>query len=201
MNRAAGPSREQLTLGLLAGGQASRLGGRDKAWLTRDGMPQVLRLAARFAASTSATLVSANKCLPRYAAAGLDAIPDQLAGHGPLSGLHALAAACQTPWLFTLPVDVTDAGEPVLAALAGGCNDNGAWLRDADGPQPLAAVWRVDALRGAVEAAMEAGDVAIQGLHVRLSTHPVELPGLRLGNLNTPADLVAAGMDAEAPAP
>ena len=36
------------TLGLIAGGRATRLGGADKAWLEKGGVPQVLRLAAEF---------------------------------------------------------------------------------------------------------------------------------------------------------
>ena len=33
------------TLGILAGGRATRLGGTDKAWLRRDGVPQVVRIS------------------------------------------------------------------------------------------------------------------------------------------------------------
>ena len=33
------PVRDAITLGILAGGRASRLGGRDKAWLQRNGVP------------------------------------------------------------------------------------------------------------------------------------------------------------------
>ena len=58
MTRAAADAR-QVTLGLLAGGQGTRLGGVDKAWLLRDGQPQVVRLAALFPA-VSEVLVSSN---------------------------------------------------------------------------------------------------------------------------------------------
>ena len=40
----------EITLGILAGGRATRLGGRDKAWLPVAGIPQVLRWQRRFAA-------------------------------------------------------------------------------------------------------------------------------------------------------
>lgn len=40
--------RGDLTLGILAGGRASRLGGIDKAWLERGGTAQVTRIARRF---------------------------------------------------------------------------------------------------------------------------------------------------------
>ena len=71
--------RGAVTLGILAGGRGSRLGGRDKAWLARDGIPQVLRIAKRFDAECGAVLVSANRDLSRYAAHGLTAVADRIA--------------------------------------------------------------------------------------------------------------------------
>ena len=88
------PARDAVTLGILAGGRATRLGGRDKAWLQRDGIPQVLRIARRFEAECGAVLVSANRDLPRYATHGLAAIQDRIADIGPLGGIDALASAC-----------------------------------------------------------------------------------------------------------
>ena len=60
--------RGDLTLGILAGGRASRLGGIDKAWLERGGTAQVTRIARRFDGECATVLVSANRDLPRYAA-------------------------------------------------------------------------------------------------------------------------------------
>lgn len=47
---------DRIRLGLLAGGLARWLGGLDKAWLSRDGVPQVERLAARFRGQVSQVL-------------------------------------------------------------------------------------------------------------------------------------------------
>lgn len=185
-----------MTLGLLAGGRASRLGGRDKAWLRRNGRAQVEWLAALFAPEAGAVLVSANRAPERYAQAGLAAVADRSPGLGPLGGLDALAQACATPWLFTLPVDVVDV-DAGLARLLAGAGPDGAWLVDADGRQPLAALWRVDALRPAVAAAIGQGELAVHALQARLGMAAVRLPGLRLGNLNTPQDLAAAGIEPE----
>ena len=181
------------TLGLLAGGRATRLGGADKAWLRgRDGVPQVLRLAGRVRGEVDAVLVSANRDLPRYAEQGLEAVPDRRPGLGPLGGLDALAAACATPWLLTLPVDLVSVNDCLLRSLraAGG---EGAWAEDDDGRQPLVALWQVDALRAALPAALDSGDLSVRGLQARLDMSGVAFEGLRFGNLNTPADLEAAG--------
>jgi len=184
-----------ITLGILAGGRATRLGGRDKAWLARGGVPQVARIATRFGVGTGAVLVSANRGLPRYAGLDLTAVQDRIADAGPLSGLDALAAACRTPWLFTLPVDVVDANDCVLRTLAAQRSDQGASAQDDDGPQPLVALWRVDALREAVAAALAAKEFAVHALQARLGMRAVRFEGVRFGNLNTPEDLVAAGID------
>lgn len=190
-------ARQEITLGLLAGGRATRLGGRDKAWMTRDGVPQVVRLARCFGPAVSAVLVSANRELPRYARAGLDTVLDRVTGAGPLGGLEALAQACTTPWLFTAPVDLVEADPALLEGLLRGAAGDGACARDEDGPQPLLALWRTAALRDAVAPALDEGRLAVQALQQRLDMGAVHFEGLRLGNLNTPAALRAAGMETD----
>ena len=184
--------RGALTLGILAGGRATRLGGRDKAWLQRDGVPQVLRIARRFEGECAAVLVSANRNVPRHAGHGLVAIEDRIADIGPMGGLDALASACPTPWLLTIPVDIVDANDCLLRTLAN-AGDDGAVADDGDGLQPLVALYRVEALREAVAAAIAAGDFSVQAMQQRMALARVRFAGLRFGNLNTPADLRLAG--------
>lgn len=187
------PPLADLTLGLLAGGRASRLGGVDKAWLEHDGLAQVLHLARRYAASARAILVSANRDLDRYADHGLRAVPDRHADLGPLGGLDALAAVADTPWLLTLPVDALHPPIDLIARLAG-AGSQGACAVDDDGVQPLFALWRVDALRPALDEAIAQGRLAVQQLQTDLGMARVRCDGLRFGNLNTHDDLVAAGI-------
>lgn len=187
------PRPSNTTLGILAGGRATRLGGIDKAWLERDGVPQVLRLASRFALVVHEVLVSANRDSTRYAGHGLQVIRDRHADAGPLGGLDALAQACNTAWLLTIPVDVIGVNECLLPSLQAATAKNGAFAEDEDGPQPLVAMWRVDALRDAVAATIEARDLAVHALQAQLGMACVRFPGVRFGNLNTPADLHAAG--------
>ncbi|QDH70077.1 molybdenum cofactor guanylyltransferase [Lysobacter alkalisoli] len=206
-------STSRPTLGILAGGRASRLAGRDKAWLERDGVPQVVRWQRRFADEVAAVLVSANitlsnsrssnsalsnSMLDRYRQAGLDAVADRHDGDlGPLAGLDALAAACRTPWLLTIPVDLVGVNECLLPTLESMGTANGAFAVDDDGPQPLVALWRVEALRPLVADAIREGDFAVHRLQLRLGMAAVRLEGVRFGNLNTPEDLAAAGIDHE----
>lgn len=188
-------AREQVTLGLLAGGRATRLGGLDKAWLERDGIPQVLRWRNRFANEVATLLVSANRDFARYAAAGLQVVPDRLTeDFGPVAGLDALAGACQTQWLLTLPVDLVGVNDCLLPTLIAESASNGAFAEDDDGTQPLVALWRIAALREAVTAAISANQTAVHSLQACLGMVRVRFNGVRFGNLNTPADLAAAGI-------
>lgn len=189
-----GLDRSQVTLGILAGGQASRLGGRDKAWLQRGGIAQVVRLAAHFNGGCGAVLVSANSNPERYTEHGLSVLSDRVSGIGPLAGLQALSVACMTPWLLTVPVDVIGTNECLLRTLAN-AGEAGAVAQDDDGLQPLVALYRVELLRAAIGAAVAAGEHAVQAMQARLGMPWVRFAGLRFGNLNTPEDLRAAGID------
>ena len=186
-----------ITLGLLAGGAGSRLGGADKAWLQRGGMPQVLRLAKRLSGETASVLVSANRDLQRYTDAGLTASPDRRSNIGPIAGLDALVAACATPWLLTIPVDLVDVNDCLLRTLAAAAGE-GAFAIDDDGAQPLVALWRVETLRATSSQALAENDTAIHALQARIGMTGVRFAGFRFGNLNTPADLAAAGIEAPA---
>ena len=190
-----------ITLGLLAGGRATRLDGRDKAWLVRDGVPQVLRWQRRFAGEVGAMLVSANRNLESYAKHGLVSVPDRIADAGPLGGLDALAAACETHWLFTLPVDLVGTNDCLLRTLIAMRGIDGAFAVDDDGAQPLVALWRRDAAREACEGALAKGDTAVHRLQTAMKMTRIVFPGFRFGNLNTPVDLDTAGIELDPATP
>lgn len=183
-----------VTLGLLAGGRATRLGGIDKAWLVRDGVQQAVRWQRRFIREVDAIIASSNAGPEPFAIHGMRVVADRVRDGGPLSGLDALAGACATRWLLTLPVDLVGVNECLLPSLFAAAGENGAFARDGDGPQPLVALWRVDALREAAPAALARGELAVHGLQARLGMHEVRFDGVRFGNLNTPDDLRAAGV-------
>jgi len=182
-------------LGILAGGRATRLGGLDKAWLERDGRPQVLRIAQRFVTRVDRTLVSANANLQRYREIGLTAIADSVENIGPIGGLQSLMAACETPLLLTIPVDVVDVNDCLLPTLLAHADAQGAYAVDDDGVQPLVALWRVDVANEAIAEAIAQRRYGVHPLLASLKMSAVALTGVRFGNLNTPADLLAAHVD------
>ena len=197
MIEAAGRNVSDTTLGILAGGLATRLGGIDKAWMERDGQPQVLRISEVFRDSVREVIVSANRSFDRYAQAGLRTVGDRHVAVGPLGGLHALSLACTTPWLLTLPVDVLEP-ETALAALRDPHTQGqgqGACLEDAQGLQPLVALWKMEGLSEAIDAAIASQDHSVQALQHRLGMQRIPVRLAAFGNLNTREDARAAGIE------
>lgn len=184
-----------ITLGILAGGRATRLGGIDKAWLQCDGTPLVLRLRTAFCDCGAAILVSANGNPSPYARFGLHAVADRFPDAGPLAGIEGLLAACDTDWLLTLPVDVVSLPPDLIERLF--ADRQGAFAEDDDGPQPLIALWPVAKARTGVEEAFTTGALAVHELQRRLEMQPRRFHDFRFGNLNTPDDLAAAGITPE----
>jgi molybdopterin-guanine dinucleotide biosynthesis protein A len=185
-------SRGAITLGVLAGGQALRLDGADKALRLYRGRPLAQRCLDALGEGFADTLASYNGAgtLP----SPLRAVPDRRGGYpGPLAGVDALLAASSSQWLLTVPVDLVELpADLVERLLARAHDDQGVAARDADGSQPLVALWPVASSRAAVTAALDAGERAVHRAQQALGFSMCDLSPLRLGNLNTPADFDAA---------
>lgn len=94
---------------ILAGGNGTRLGGADKAFLSLNGHPLIAHLLARLAPQAEKIAISANGDPARFAAFGLEVLPDgRFAGNGPLAGVAAGLAWAErqgAKTLVTIPVD------------------------------------------------------------------------------------------------
>ena len=73
---------------MLAGGQARRMGGADKAFLKLGGETLIERAIARARPQVDELIINANGDLKRFDALGCEAIPDRIGGFlGPLAGI------------------------------------------------------------------------------------------------------------------
>lgn len=183
-----------VTLGILAGGRGARLGGLDKALLEFRGE----RLLDRTLRSIDKAREAGQDVLLSRACAGVAAgalpgfrhVPDLRPGSlGPLAGLEALLAASPTAWLLTLPVDLRDVPSDLAdRLLAGGDAVAARVVRDADGLQPLVALWPVRASLAAVRSALDAGFLSMHRLLDALPHAELDIRPSRLGNLNREED-------------
>lgn len=181
--------RGQITLGILAGGRALRLGGVDKAFAEYRGQSLLARTLDAMGEGFCETLVSHPGNEPRLARMPLRTVPDRRADFpGPLAGIEAMLHAARSPWLLTLPVDVRDIPPGLCQSLCEAAIGPGVVIQDAQGLQPIVGLWRVDAVRPTVTAALDSGQLAAHRLVSMLGLKIHDISPLRLGNLNTPAD-------------
>lgn len=184
-------AHDDMTLGILAGGRATRLGGEDKAWKVYRGETLIERTLQALGDAFAARLVSANRSLGRYARLGVRLVGDRIQDFpGPLAGLDALLADCETPLLLSVPVDLRTIPGDLVARLHA-VGEGGAVARDASGLQPLIAMWPVQRARIAVARALEGGDHSAHRVVAQLKLPVVRFDGAEFGNLNSPDDFLA----------
>ena len=93
-----------VSLAILAGGRARRLGGIPKGLLLRDGRPvlqHLLALAPRF----METFLVASDAAP-YRSFGVRSVADVLPEHGAPGGVHAALVQAHTPWVLAVAAEM-----------------------------------------------------------------------------------------------
>ena len=93
-----------------------------------------------------------------------------------------------------MPVDAIALPHDLVPRLAA-TGTPGAVAEDADGLQPLVALYPVAPLRAALARAIAAGGFSVRALQAGMALPVVAMRELRFGNLNTPEDLQRAGVD------
>jgi len=183
-------AHDDITLGILAGGRATRLGGEDKAWAVYRGETLIEHTLRALGDAFATRLVSANRSSERYARLGVRPVPDRIRDFaGPLAGLDALLADCKSTLLLSVPVDLRTVPLDLVARLHA-AGEGGAVAHDASGLQPLVAVWPVERARVAVAQALARGEHAAHRVVAELALPVVRFDGADFGNLNTPDDFL-----------
>lgn len=176
---------------ILAGGMGSRCGDRDKGWLEIRGEALIQRRLCELSSSAWTCGISANRNLERYRALGAPVFVDATPGFsGPLAGVEAALSKRFGNPVISVPVDAPRVSIAVLRRLldASEGGSRAAFACDADGVQPLVAVWPASALPALV-AAQRSENRSVRGLQQRLMAVRVDFPFDRFGNVNTLAEL------------
>jgi molybdopterin-guanine dinucleotide biosynthesis protein A len=190
-----------LTIAILSGGAASRLGGCDEGLALLDGralVDHVLEAARAMHAGPVQLLVVANRHLDQYALRART-LADAVPGHrGPLAGVAAALGACTTPWLLTLPVDCPDPPADLHARLAqASCRHpaHAVVAHDGERRQPLFALYRCDLAAAAAQAVATGHGVA--RWQDAIGARDVDFSDRRRHfiNLNTPEDFIAHAIE------
>lgn len=182
---------------ILAGGQARRMGGVDKAFVTLAGRPLIAHVLDRLEPQVERVLISANGDPARFARFGCPVIPDATS-QGPLSGILAAltrAATLGATHLVSTPVDTPFLpGDlvPQLLLAAEGSTEGLALARTPDGDHPATALWPVT-IAPALADFLAWGEAKVTRFTSAHNATHADFPDARAFlNLNAPEDLAAA---------
>lgn len=189
---------------ILAGGQASRMGGGDKGRLLLGGRSLLARVIERTRPQVAALALNANGDPVRFGDLGLPVLPDTVAGFpGPLAGVlagmdwaavqgasHVVTVAADTPFL---PEDLVP--RLLLAAEGGAAIVLASSLVDGRKTRhPTFGLWSV-ALRNDLRAALARGERKVGLWAEQQGAVPALFPSGFIDpffNINTPEDLERA---------
>ncbi|WP_261904089.1 molybdenum cofactor guanylyltransferase MobA [Vibrio fortis] len=181
---------------ILAGGQASRMGGRDKGLVELNGRPLIQYVIDKLSQQNVSITINANRNQERYqdfAPVVSDSFPDY---PGPLGGIHAGLKNADTDWVGFVPCDSPQINEDLVARFCEAVNPDSDILVAHDGEfkQPVFTLFHKRVLPR-LEAFLERGDRKIILLYKDCVTEFVDFsdsPNCFV-NLNTPEELTQFG--------
>lgn len=106
---------------ILAGGRGSRMGGVDKGLQLYLGLALAEHALQRLAPQVGKVMINANRNLSAYQSMGVPVWPDEVPDYsGPLAGMLAGLAHCDTPYLASVPCDTPNFPRDLVTELARG---------------------------------------------------------------------------------
>jgi molybdopterin-guanine dinucleotide biosynthesis protein A len=112
---------------VLAGGRGSRMGGLDKGLQVHQGVPLALHALRRLEPQVGRMMLNANRNLDAYRMMGVPVWPDEIEDYpGPLAGMLAGLAHCDTPYLATVPCDTPNFPPDLVGRLMHGLEESDA---------------------------------------------------------------------------
>jgi molybdenum cofactor guanylyltransferase len=184
-----------VTVAVLSGGAAFRLGGRDKGLEVVDGSPLIARTRAwceRAIARDVDFLIIANRHLDEYARYGR-VRADAIEGfRGPLAGVASALEGAEAGCVLTLPVDCPSPPDDLATRLFDALGDRDAVVaHDGERRQPLFALYRRELASSAATAA--ASGQGVWEWQDSIGAVEVDFADRRqqFHNLNTPEEFAA----------
>ena len=179
---------------ILAGGRATRMGGRDKGLIDLQGRPLIAHVIQAVAPQVERLLINANRNLVRYRQFGYAVISDPLPDHpGPLAGMLAAMQQSDSEYLLTVPCDNPSLPSDLRSRLLSAVQEADAEIacvHDGDRLHPVFALLR-RSLRSPLQAALGQGERAVYRWFERRKLIQVDFSDCaeRFANINTAEDL------------
>lgn len=95
-----------ITVAILAGGRARRMGEQDKGLIMLNDKPLIKHVIDTIFPQNSNIIINANRNIAQYESFGFPVIQDEWPEYqGPLAGMASMMEKVTTPWMLTLPCD------------------------------------------------------------------------------------------------
>jgi molybdopterin-guanine dinucleotide biosynthesis protein A len=185
---------------IIAGGQSSRMGGREKAFLELDSKPIILHVIEQFEPQVDQLVINANGDATRFSEFGLEVVPDVLTSlTTPLAGLHAalrFTKSVGADVLITVPSDTPFLPFDLTTKLLETTVVSGAAIA-ASGDQEhyIIGAWKTELLDDLEQAISKDNLFRVKDWARRATAQMVEWPDEPYDpffNVNTPEDLLRA---------
>ena len=178
------------SLGILAGGQGTRWGGRDKGLIAHQGRPLVAGIVTRRPQGAEEVLICCRSHPYFYQHFADRVLCESVADQGPCAGIIALLSVAICPTVMVLPVDLIGAPDQVIAALDTEWqeSDTAIFLTDTQGRHSPCLRLRVNTL-AACEAFLDEGGRKITGLLDRVGARPISVDTAWLQDADLPASI------------
>ncbi|MGG7448865.1 molybdenum cofactor guanylyltransferase MobA [Kosakonia oryzendophytica] len=177
---------------VLAGGKASRMGGKDKGLLELNGKPLWQHVAQRLAPQVENVVISANRNLDIYRASGLTVVSDSMNDFpGPLAGILSVMQQIASEWFLFCPCDTPYVPENLFARLRDQRQQAPAvWVHDGERDHPAIALINRRILP-ALQDYLARGERRVMVFMRESGGHPVDFSDVKIAfaNVNTPDDL------------
>jgi molybdopterin-guanine dinucleotide biosynthesis protein A len=181
---------------ILAGGQATRMGGQDKGLVQLNNKPLIQHVIERLTPQTERILINANRNQDAYTEFA-HVFSDQFKDYpGPMGGIHAGLVNADTDWVGFVPCDSPLINTDLVERFCSAVTDESDILvaHDGDHQQPVFTLYHKRVLPK-LTAFLERGDRKIILLYKECHTQYVDFsdsPNCFV-NLNTPEELAQFG--------
>ena len=99
-------TNEDITIGILAGGRATRMNSQDKGLMLVHGIPIIKKIINKIENNSNNIVINANRNISKYESFNSQVIQDSLSDfQGPLAGIYSMLKNIRTNYLFTVPCD------------------------------------------------------------------------------------------------
>ncbi|MCK7444742.1 molybdenum cofactor guanylyltransferase MobA [Enterobacter roggenkampii] len=177
---------------VLAGGRATRMGGKDKGLQLLNGKPLWQHVADTLAGQVTAMAISANRHIDTYRQSGYAVYQDSLENYpGPLAGMLSVMQQSHGEWFIFCPCDtpfIPSCLVERLFLLRGTAPV--VWVHDGERDHPAIALMH-RSLAPALQAYLAAGERKVMVFMRESGGHSVDFSDVKSAfvNVNTSADL------------